>query len=85
MLKRRVSKRFVLAESGEQTSWDSTVDSIPANIDTDTISSPNSSTSSIAQIQITTEFYGSAKPISDNNTPDGRENNNRVEFVVQFK
>ena len=35
--------------------------------------------------KVTTEFYGSSKPIGDNNTPDGREKNNRVEFVIAFK
>jgi outer membrane protein OmpA-like peptidoglycan-associated protein len=35
--------------------------------------------------RIMVEFYGSSKPIGDNNTPDGRTKNNRVEFIIGFK
>jgi len=35
--------------------------------------------------RINAESFGSAKPIGDNNTAEGREKNNRVEFTVSFK
>lgn len=46
MLKRRASKRFVLAESGEQSSWDSTVDDTSGESVTCPISIIHPSTSS---------------------------------------
>jgi outer membrane protein OmpA-like peptidoglycan-associated protein len=37
----------------------------------------------IAKNRITTNGYGSSKPIADNNTEDGKQRNRRVEFVVK--
>ncbi len=34
---------------------------------------------------VETEWYGSTKPIADNNTPAGRQKNRRVEMKVNFK
>ena len=36
----------------------------------------------IAGDRITTDGFGSTKPIADNNTPEGREKNRRVEFFI---
>jgi len=36
----------------------------------------------IAGDRVTTDGYGSTKPIADNNTPEGREKNRRVEFFI---
>jgi outer membrane protein OmpA-like peptidoglycan-associated protein len=33
--------------------------------------------------QITSQGYGPSRPVADNNTPEGRANNRRVEIVVQ--
>lgn len=41
MLKRRLSKRFVLAESGEEVTWDTTVDN--EKIDSPTVVEPKKS------------------------------------------
>jgi len=35
----------------------------------------------IAESRLTAKGYGKSKPISDNNTPEGKANNRRVEFV----
>ena len=35
--------------------------------------------------RISIEFLGSAKPIADNNTAEGREKNNRIEFEISFR
>lgn len=40
MLKRRASKRFVLAETGEPIAWDTTMDNAPAGAGTPTTTSP---------------------------------------------
>lgn len=55
MLKRRASKRFVLAETGEETSWDTTAD--------------NDAT--VAQIpQIDIENVATASPPNEESDPD---------------
>jgi outer membrane protein OmpA-like peptidoglycan-associated protein len=36
----------------------------------------------IAGDRITTDGFGATKPIADNNTPEGREKNRRVEFFI---
>ena len=35
----------------------------------------------VSDARLTTKGYGETKPISDNNTPDGKANNRRVEFT----
>ena len=35
--------------------------------------------------RLTTKGYGKTKPVSDNNTPEGKANNRRVEFVKTSK
>jgi outer membrane protein OmpA-like peptidoglycan-associated protein len=35
--------------------------------------------------RIDVEYFGSAKPVADNNTAEGREKNNRVEFEISFR
>jgi outer membrane protein OmpA-like peptidoglycan-associated protein len=35
----------------------------------------------IDESRLTTKGFGDTKPISDNDTPEGKENNRRVEFV----
>ena len=35
--------------------------------------------------RISTEFFGSTKPVADNNSPEGAIKNNRIEFVVEYK
>ena len=34
--------------------------------------------------RIKTEYYGQAKPIANNNTPEGRRKNRRVEIILLF-
>lgn len=36
----------------------------------------------VAKARLTAKGYGPDKPIADNNTPEGREANRRVEFVI---
>jgi flagellar motor protein MotB len=33
--------------------------------------------------KITSSSYGSARPVGDNGTPEGRARNNRIEIVVK--
>jgi len=40
---------------------------------------------SINPLRVSTEYFGGTKPIADNNTPEGRLRNNRVELSVKFK
>lgn len=35
--------------------------------------------------RINVEYFGSSKPLADNNTAEGREKNNRVEFEISFR
>ena len=39
----------------------------------------------ISELKIKTYYNGETKPISDNNTPEGRQKNRRVEFVISFE
>ena len=39
----------------------------------------------INPLRVTTAYYGGAKPVADNNTPEGRLRNNRVELAIKFK
>ncbi|GIV29901.1 MAG: hypothetical protein KatS3mg028_0967 [Bacteroidia bacterium] len=34
---------------------------------------------------IITEWFGDTKPIADNNTPEGRQKNRRVEMKITYK
>lgn len=43
MLKRRLSKRFVLAESGEEVTWDATVDNDSTKVESPTVVEPKKS------------------------------------------
>jgi outer membrane protein OmpA-like peptidoglycan-associated protein len=35
--------------------------------------------------RIVVEYYGETRPIADNNTPDGRQKNRRVEMTIIFE
>jgi OOP family OmpA-OmpF porin len=35
--------------------------------------------------KVIAEWFGQAVPIADNNTPEGRQKNRRVEMKVEFK
>jgi type IX secretion system PorP/SprF family membrane protein len=39
----------------------------------------------ISELRIKTNYFGETKPLSDNNTPEGRQKNRRVEFVISFE
>jgi outer membrane protein OmpA-like peptidoglycan-associated protein len=39
----------------------------------------------IEQDRIRAEWYGQTKPIADNNTPEGRQKNRRVEMSIVFE
>ena len=39
----------------------------------------------ISPLKINYEYFGSSKPIADNNTVEGRKQNNRIEFKIKFK
>lgn len=39
----------------------------------------------VSPLKISYEYFGSSKPIANNNLPEGRAKNNRVEFKVKFK
>lgn len=39
----------------------------------------------VSPIRINYEYFGSSKPIADNNTLEGRKRNNRIEFKIKFK
>ena len=39
----------------------------------------------VDESRIVTEYYGEEKPIADNNTPEGRQKNRRVEMTVLFE
>lgn len=42
-------------------------------------------TKGINPLRVSSEYFGGSKPIADNNTPEGRMRNNRVELTVKFK
>jgi OOP family OmpA-OmpF porin len=39
----------------------------------------------VSPLKINYEYFGSSKPIADNNTVEGRKRNNRIEFKIKFK
>jgi len=39
----------------------------------------------VSESRIKTNYFGETKPISDNSTPEGRQKNRRVEFVIVFE
>ena len=39
----------------------------------------------VSPLKINYEYFGSTKPIADNNTIEGRKRNNRIEFKIKFK
>jgi hypothetical protein len=66
MLKRRPSKRFVLAETGEETAWDTTTDNDPPQIQIDAGTTNDTSTiesDSVSDMKVNTQNLTVPQPI----------------------